>query len=123
MDLEIIERDSRKFVLVPIEQYNQVLEDLETLEDIRDFEIVKNLDEEAFPSEVVDRLVLNNENPIKVLREYRGLTQEQLAEKTGIQPTDLVTMETGQKSGSVKSLKLIAEALNFDVGLISISKS
>ena len=123
MDLEIIERDSRKFVLVPIEQYNQVLEDLETLEDIRDFEIVKNLDEEAFPSEVVDRLVLNNENPIKVFREYRGLTQEQLAGKTGIQRTDLATMETGQKSGSVKSLKLIAEVLNLDVDLISISKS
>lgn len=121
MNLEIIERDSRKFVLVPIEQFNRVLEDLETLEDIRDFEIVKNLDEEAFPSDVVDRLVLNNENPIKVFREYRGLTQEQLAEKTGIQPTDLATMETGQKSGSVKSLKLIAEALNLDVDLISIS--
>ena len=121
MNLETIERNGQKFVLVPIEQYNQALEDLETLEDIREFERVKTLDEEAFPSEVVDRLVLNDENPIKVFREYRGLTQEQLAEKTGIQSTDLATMETGQKSGSVKSLKLIAEALNLDADLISIS--
>lgn len=123
MNLETIERNGQKFVLVLIDQYKQVLEDLEMLEDIRDFERIKALDEEAFPSEVVDRLVLNDENPIKVFREYRGLTQEQLAEKTGIQPTDLATIETGQKSGSVESLKLIAEALNLDVDLISISNS
>ena len=123
MNLETIERNGQKFVLVPVEQYNQVLEDLEVLEDIRDFERVKTLDEEAFPSHVVDRLVLNDENPIKVFREFRGLTQEQLAEKTGIQPRDLATMESGQKSESVKLLKQIAEALNLDVDLISISKS
>lgn len=121
MNLETLERNGQTFVLVPIEQYNQALEDLEMLEDIRDFERVKSPDEEAFPSEVVDRLVLNDENPIKVFREYRGLTQEQLAEKTGIQPTDLATMETGQKSESVKLLKLIAEVLNLDVDLIAIS--
>ena len=120
MNLETIERNGQKFVLVPIEKYNRVLEDLEMLEDIRDFERVKTLDGEAFPSEVVDRLVLNNENPIKVFREYRGLTQEQLAEKTGIQPIDLVSMETGETSESAKSLKLIAEALNLDVNLISM---
>lgn len=121
MNLETIERNGQKFVLVPIDQYNQVLEDLEMLEDIRDFQRIKALDEEAFPSVVVDRLVLNDENPIKVFREYRGLTQEQLAEKTGIEPTDLATIETGQKSGSVETLKVIAEALNLDVDLISIS--
>ena len=121
MNFETIERNGQKFVLVPIERYPHVLEDLEMLEDIRDFEEVKALDEETFPSEVVDRLVLDNENPIKVFREYRGLTQEQLADKTGIQPSDLATMETGQKSGSAETLKAIAEALNLDVDLISIS--
>ena len=121
MNLETVERNGQKFVLVPIEQYNRVLEDLEMLEDIRDFEEVKALDEETFPGEVVDRLILNEENPIKVFREYRELTQGQLANKTGIQPPDLAAMETGQKSGSVKTLKAIAEALELDVDLISIS--
>lgn len=121
MNFETIERNGQKFVLVPIEQYNQVREDLEMLEDIRDFEEVKALDEETFPSEVVDRLVLDEENPIQVFREYRGFTQEQLANKTGVHPTDLAAMETGQKSGSVETLKAIAEALALDVDLISIS--
>ena len=121
MNLETIERNGQKFVLVPIEQYNRVLENLEVLEDFRDFERIKALDEEAFPSEVIDRLVVEDENPIKVFREYRGLTQEQLAEKSGIQFTDLATIETGQASESVESLNQIAEALSLDVDLISIS--
>ena len=120
MNLETVERNGQKFVLVPIERYNQVLEELEMLEDIRDFEEAKAVDEEAFPSEVVNRLVLDKENPIKVFREYRGLTQAQLADKTGIQPVDLATLETGQKSGSVETLKAIAEALALDVELISL---
>jgi len=121
MNLETIERNWQKFVLVPIDQYNRILEELEMLEDNRDFERIKALDEEAFPSAVIDRLVVEDENPVKVFREYRGLTQEQLAEKSGIHLTDLATIETGQASGSVESLNLIADALNLDVDLISIS--
>ncbi|MDE0185169.1 MAG: helix-turn-helix transcriptional regulator [Candidatus Poribacteria bacterium] len=50
-----------------------------------------------------------------------GKLQQQLAEKTGIQLIDLATIETGQASGSAESLNLIAEALNLDADLISIS--
>ena len=119
MNLETVEKNGQKFVLVPIEQYNQVLEELEMLEDVRDFREAKALDEESFPGEVIDRLILDEENPIKVFREYRGLTQEQLAAKAGVQRADLAAMETGQESGSAKTLKAIAEALELDVDLIS----
>ena len=43
MNLETIERNSQKFVLVPIEQYDQLLADLEMLKDIRDFAVRKPL--------------------------------------------------------------------------------
>ena len=53
MNLETVEKNGQKFVLVPIEQYNQLLEELEMLEDIRDFRRgEKPLDEESFPGEV-----------------------------------------------------------------------
>ena len=51
--------------------------------------------------------------------DYRGLTQQQLADKCGIQRAYLAEIETGRKSGSVKTLKAIAAAL--DVDLTSIS--
>ena len=118
MNLETVERNRQKFVLVPIEQYNQLLVDLEMLKDVRDFRSAKAVDEETFPAEVVNRLILNEENPIKVYREYRALTQKQLSDKVGIQRAYLAEIETGRKSGSVKTLKAIAEAL--DVDLMSI---
>ena len=118
MNFETVERNSQKFVLVPIEQYNQLLADLEMLKDVRDFRAAKAVDEETFPGEVINRLILNEENPIKVYREHRGLTQKQLADKIGVQRPYLAEIETGRKSGSVKTLKAIAEAL--DVDLMSI---
>ena len=118
MNFEIIEKNSQKFVLVPVEQYNQFLADLEMLKDVRDFREAKAVDEEAFPDEVINRLILNEENPIKVYREYRGLTQKQLADQIGIQRGYLAEIERGRKSGSVKTLKALAEALNVDLILI-----
>ena len=53
--------------------------------DIRDFRGAEVVDEETFPDTVINRLILNEENPIKVYREYRGLTQKQLRDKTDIQ--------------------------------------
>lgn len=117
-----VEREGQKLVSI-LAQYNQILEELEMLEDIRDFREAKAVDEESFPGEVIDRLILDKENPIKVFREYRGLTQEQLADKTGIQRTDLAAMETGKEPDSPKTLKAIAEVLDLDVDLISISQS
>ena len=118
MNFETVERNSQKFVLVPIEQYNQLLSDIEMLKDIRDLRSAKAVDEETFPDEVINRLILDEENPIKVYREYRGLTQKQLAAKIGIQRGYLAEIERGRKSGSVKTLKALAEALNVDLILI-----
>ena len=118
MNFETVERNSQKFVLVPIGQYNQLLADLEMLKDVRDFRTAKAVNEETFPAKVINRLILNEENPIKVYREYRELTQKQLADKARVQRTYLAEIETGRKAGSVKMLKVIAEALNVDLVLI-----
>lgn len=66
MNLETVERNSQKFVLVPMERYSQLLADLEMLKDIRDFRGAKAVGEETFPAEVVNRLILDQESPIKV---------------------------------------------------------
>lgn len=102
MNLETVERNSQKFVLVPIEQYNQLLADLEMLKDVHDFRAAKAVDEETFAAEVINRLILNQENPIKVYREYRGLTQKQLAAKVGIQRPYLTEIETGENPAPSK---------------------
>ena len=119
MKVETVEKQGQEYVLVPREQYHQLMEDAEMLRDIREFREAKAVDEETYPSEVVNRLILNEESPIRVYRDHRGLTQQQLADKCGIQRAYLAEIETRRKSGSVKTLKAIAAAL--DVDLTSIS--
>ena len=70
--------------------------------------------DEAFPIEVADRL-LAGENPIKVYRNLTGLTQNQLASTVKIHAVYLSQIETGKRTGSLKTLAAIADALNVAV--------
>ena len=67
-----------------------------------------------FPIEVTDRL-LAGENPVKVYREYRGLTQNQLATTIALNVVYPSQIETGKRTGSAKTLAALAGALNVNV--------
>ena len=69
---------------------------------------------ESFPAEVVDRL-LAGQNPIRVYRDHRGMTQGALAATAGIHPVYLSQIETGKRTGSAKTLAAIAEVLGVTV--------
>jgi ribosome-binding protein aMBF1 (putative translation factor) len=71
-------------------------------------------DQETVPVEVVDRLIAGD-NPVKVWREHRGLSQRGLAARTGLNFTYLSQIETGARKGPVETMKKIAEALGVDL--------
>jgi DNA-binding XRE family transcriptional regulator len=89
-------------------------EEAEMLEDIRDYDAIKAAidrgEEELIPSEVVNAQ-LDGENPVKVWREYRGLTQQQLSEAAGISTPYLSQIETNKRAGTTEVLAAIAKAL------------
>ena len=93
----------------------ELIEQAEMLEDIRDFDrisaAIESGEEELIPSEVV-YAILDGENPIKVWREYRGLTQQQLADAAEISKPYLSQIETGKRKGTTDILSAIAKALN-----------
>lgn len=95
--------------------------DKEDLQDIRDYDAAKaeleKGEDELIPSEVVFAII-DGENPIKVWREYRGLTQQQLAGAARISKPYLSQIETGKRTGSTEILSAIAKAL--DVSLDQI---
>jgi DNA-binding XRE family transcriptional regulator len=74
----------------------------------------RSRDQERVPIELVDRL-LAGESPLKVWREYRGLTQRALAARTGLDFTYLSQIETGARKGPVKTMKKLAKALSIDL--------
>ena len=115
-EIQIIERDGKpEWAVLPYEEYLQLIEQAELLEDIRDFDTISAAiergEEELIPSEVV-YAILDGENPIKVWREYRGLTQQQLAGKVKISKPYLSQIETGKRTGTTDILSAIAKALD-----------
>lgn len=55
------------------------------------------------------------------LREKHGLTQAQLAERSGVNQADISRIERGSTSPTAKTLQRIAEALDADLRLVARS--
>lgn len=66
--------------------------------------------EELVPGDMVKRIVAG-ETPLKVWREYRGLKQTELADKTGIDQGAISKIENGKRMGDVDTLKALADGL------------
>ena len=69
------------------------------------------------PKDVVDRLA-NGENPVCVLREWRGETQMYLSLKTDLSQGYISDIENGRRVGTVEALRLIANVLNVPLDLL-----
>jgi DNA-binding XRE family transcriptional regulator len=74
-------------------------------------------EEDPLPFEVVKQM--RRENPIKVLREYRGMTQRKLAEAADTDPMYVSQLETGRARGGLEALRKIARTLAVPVELIA----
>ena len=84
-------------------------------EDLAVYDAAKASDEERFPAEVADRLIAG-ESPLKVFREYRGLTQGRLAKTARTTAPYLSQIENGRRTGSVGLLRRLADALRIGIG-------
>ena len=114
-EIQIIERNGKpEWAVLPYEEYLRLIEQAELLEDIHDFDeisaAIERGEEEFIPAEVI-HAILDGKNPIKVWREYRGLTQQELAHRTGISKPYLSQLETGKRTGRTEVLSAIAKAL------------
>jgi len=91
-----------------------LVEEAELPQDIQDYDSAKTAiergEEELIPSQIA-YAILDGENPIKVWREYRGLTQKALADIAGISKPYLSQIETNKRTGTKEVLLAIAKAL------------
>jgi len=122
MNAEVLTIKGEKFAILPLNIYEKLLEAIEDVQDIADAkEIeaqVKRGEMECFPAYILDEIIDEGKNAVKVYREYRGLTQNELAEKANISLAMIRKIESGQSEGSVSTIKAIAAALNLDVDLL-----
>jgi hypothetical protein len=69
------------------------------------------------PKQVVDRFA-KGENPVRVLREWRDVTQLYLSFKTGLSQGYVSDVETGRRKGTAAALRRIADVLKVPLDLL-----
>jgi ribosome-binding protein aMBF1 (putative translation factor) len=90
-------------------RYDQLLDMVEEMEASLAWQATRN--QETVPDEIVGRL-LSGENPIRVWREYRGLSLRSLAQQASMIPSVLSDMETGKSEGRLGVMRKIAGILD-----------
>ena len=105
-------------VTIPREEYERLRQAAEDLEDIATIERIQ-ADiaagrEELIPSTLVDRM-LAGESPLRVYRDFRGLTQAALAEAAKVNRVQIADIEAKRKTGSVATLRKLADALRLTI--------
>lgn len=73
---------------------------------------------ETFPDAVVGKL-LDGENPVKVFREFRDMTGEELAAKVGISRPYITMIETGRRQPMFFVMVKIARVLDVSLDLLA----
>ena len=101
----------KKAVIISIEDYRNMTEKLEELEDIEAYIKTKNVREESFPMDLVENLLLGAESRIKLIREYRGKSVTSLAKLLDISESYLSQIENGKRRGNIDLYKKISEIL------------
>jgi DNA-binding XRE family transcriptional regulator len=96
------------FAVVPIDDWERIIDALDDLEDVLFLEEYQaDPNEELLPAEMV--------YAIRVWREHRGMTQQQLAEAAVISKPYLSQLEAGRREASQRVIRRLARALRVDI--------
>jgi len=118
MRIEKITRKGKEFAVIPVEDLQQLIDDAEMLADVKAYDAAKDRlergEDELIPLEITERR-LAGENPVKIWREYRGLTQERLSKASKVSRSMIAAIEASHKKGGIATLKKLAVALRVDL--------
>jgi mRNA interferase RelE/StbE len=98
-------------VSIPRAEYERLLAAAEDLADILAYDRAVAAGGAGMPGDLFKR-ILAGENPVRVIREWRGISAAELARRSGTHRVQIHEIEAGSKTGSVQTLKRIADALD-----------
>ncbi|MCK5384099.1 MAG: helix-turn-helix transcriptional regulator [Alphaproteobacteria bacterium] len=101
MKYDLLHIQGKPYILVPLHDYRKM---------------TSGSNDAQLPDSVLDEISARQAHPIKIVRKYRGMTQADLAKKSGISRPYLTEIETGKKDGSLRAMKSIADALDVGIG-------
>jgi len=121
MDVPEFMANGEAFIVVPLREYQALRRLAEAAEDAADeadalrvhngYLTAKARGEGlSMPRAEWDR-IRAGESPVRVIREFRGLTQTRLAQDSGVDQPQISAIETNRRTGTAATLKAIARAL------------
>ena len=111
MNKRIIKKGGKPaFVVIPIEEWRRIEAVLEDRADKAAVRAFLKSPAETFPDAVV-AAILEGTHPIKAIREYRGLTQVELARACGTSSVYISQIERGKRRSGRKLLAKLAKIL------------
>jgi DNA-binding XRE family transcriptional regulator len=119
MSLQVISQNGQpEWAVLPYRDYLELVEQAEMLDDVQAYdkamESIKNGDDEFIPFEMAVALA-EGENKVKIWRDYRGLSRQDLAETIGISVPFLSLIESGKRKASIDVLTKMANALSVNI--------
>ena len=118
MHIERITRRGKEFAVLPLEALRKLMDDAEMLAGVKAYDAAKGRlkrgEDELIPFEITERR-LAGESSVKIWREYRELTQEELGRRSEVSRAMIAAIETGRKKGGIDTLKKLAAALRVDL--------
>jgi ribosome-binding protein aMBF1 (putative translation factor) len=104
-----------RLAILPLADYERLVSAAEDAAEVRAYDEAKRRiasgEDELIPGEFADR-ILDGESPVRVWREYRGMSAKDLAAKAEISGPYLSQIENGERDGSFDTMRKIAQALN-----------
>jgi hypothetical protein len=106
-----------EMAVLPRADYERLVEEAEMQEDIRLFdEAMRELadgEDELIPAEFANR-ILDGESPVRVWREFRGLSCDELAARAGVDRSVLADLESRANLDEDETIRALAVALRVD---------
>lgn len=117
MTAQFIDIAGQKMVILPESEFRKLEELAEELEDVQLAERAAaraEAGEEYVPLELVDRII-GGESALTVWREYRELSQAELAARAGCSVSVIADMESGAAPGNPKTWRALTAALGVEL--------
>lgn len=122
MPVQFIETAAGRLAVLPEDDYLALAKLAEAVQDAADTaeakERLRRLDsgeDETLPAEIVHRIVIDGEHPVRVFREWRGMTAAELAKAASVSRVYLTQIETKKRDGTMAVMARIAAALRVTI--------
>ena len=117
MTVQFVEIAGQKMAMLPVAEFERLVDLAEDKLDCAAAtaaELRRGAGEEYVPIELTDR-ILAGETPLRVWRQYRGLSQDGLGKIVGLSKVGISRLELNKGDTSRARWRALAEALNVDV--------